>query len=1035
MLGGFGLTVGDRTVEERRWRLNKARSLVKLLALARGHALHREQVAALLWPSLDEKRAANNLHRALHCARGVVGGLRLRDGLLSLRPDGDLWVDVEAFEGAAATARLCREPAVYRAAVDLYAGDLLPEDRGEAWADERREGLRLTYLSLLLEGAALHEERGEHGPAIELLRRSLAEEPAHEDAHAALIRLLALRGERGEALLQYERLRRALSREFGVEPGPAVRRLYEEVRSGRPPTASAGRRPMGPVGSHPNNLPAPLTSFVGRERALPEVKRLLSMTRLLTLTGAGGCGKTRLALELARGLVGTFGGGVWLVELAALHNPDLVARAVAAAIGVPEQPGRPLEGALADHLGKKSSLLVLDNCEHLTDGAARLTHALLGACPNLKVLATSREPLGVPGETLWTVSPLSLPERDTTPTAEALMHCEAVRLFVERARSRLPAFELTPQNAAATASVCRKLDGIPLAIELATARLGALAVEQVSERLEGSLGLLTGGARTADPRHQTMRATIRWSYALLSGPEREAFERLSVFAGGWTLGAAEEVCRGGGVPDRDDVLSLLSRLVDKSLVVADVPPGTGEEVRYRMLEPIRQYGRERLEAGGEADAVRRRHASWCFGLAREVEPWLRGAHQEAWLWRLEREYGNLRAALRWAQESGEAELGLWFGGAMAEFWYMNGHLGEARRWLEAALANRGDAPPTPARVRALARAAWLAWEGGDYERSEALGRESLAVSRGLGDDAGAAGALTTLGWAALSGGDLGRALARAREAEGLAQGMGDAGGVARALLVEGLVANVRSDHERALALHERSLALARASGDGVGLVISTVTGVLARLGLGDAPRAEALCEAGFAFAPRPRVANLTAFQLQACAALAAYQGHPARAARLWGAAEALREAIGAALSPTELRVYAPYVAAARASFDGAAWEEAWAEGRAMTAEEAEGYALAQRGEPRRSGARRTPSPTKPPVIPQSQHALTRREREVASLVVRGLTNRQIAGALSISEHTAATHVRRILKKLGLHSRAGISIWVTQQDPKGEAKPV
>src|SRR5215207_325509 len=1033
LLGGFGVSVGSRTIEENSWRLKKAGSLIKLLALARGHRLHREQLMDALWTDLARRSQADNLHRNLHVAREVLEAtpanavsryLPLRGDVLELCPDSPLWVDVEAFESAAATARRNREPAAYRAAVDLYAGDMLPGDRYEAWAEERREGLRLTYLELLLELAGLHEEGGEHGPGIEALRRVLAEEPSHEEAHAGLMRLLALRGGRGEAILQYERLRKVLSREFGAEPGPAIRRLYEEIRAGTFPTSpspSAGRRSEECIGSSSNNLPTSLTSFVGRERETLEVKRLLSMTRLLTLTGAGGCGKTGLALEIARNLVGTYPDGIWLVELAALSKPELVPQAVATALDVPEQAGRLLEDTLADHLRRRDLLLVLDNCEHLVDGAASLAEALLSVCPKLRILATSREPLGVPGEAVWTVPPLSLPDADGESTVESLIRFEAVRLFVDRARSRLPAFDLTDKNAASTASVCLKLDGIPLAIELATARMGALAVEQVAERLEDSLGLLTGGARTADPRQQTMRATLAWSHELLSEPEKDLFGRLSVFAGGWTLEAAEEVCQDCGAADgaagRDNVLDLLSRLVDKSLVVAEASSGDGG-VRYRMLEPVRQYGEERLEASGEADVVRRRHASWYLELAKGAEPWLRGARQEVWLERLEREHDNLRAALRRALERGEAELGLWFGGALGEFWYMRGYLSEGRRWLEAALANSRDASRAPAQTKALAWAGWIAWEQGDYERSVALSEESLALSRELGDTAGAAAALSNLAWAAFLGNDLERASALTREAVTLERSLRDIGGVARALLILGMVAVARRDHERAVALHEESLALARKAGDGLSIAVSLGMGAFASLGRGDNRRASALCEEGLALSQQPRVMNVTAFHLHASAALASSQGRPARSARLWGAAESLREAIGTILSPVELHVYGPYIDAARMRLEEAAWEEAWAEGKAMTVEEAVGHALgAPEGEEERARLRRLRTAKEPPATRQPDDVLTRREREVAALAGGGLTNRRIAEELSISEHTAATHLHRILKKLGLRSRA------------------
>ncbi|TCJ20197.1 hypothetical protein E0L93_02075 [Rubrobacter taiwanensis] len=565
LLGGFRVSVGSRSI---RWRRRKAGSLIKLLALARGHRMHREQVMDLLWPELDKKSQANNLHHTLYFARKALdpaGGasrqLTLGDGVLSLCPDGPLWVDVEVFEDAARTACLTREPAAYRAAIELYAGELLPEDRYEVWTEEKREELRQLYLELLVELAGLYEQREEYEPAIEALRRVLVADPPREEVHERLMRLYALSGRRAESLGQYGRLRKALSEEFGIEPEDSTRRLYEEIRAGRLPVAPAlpeDKPSKKPLDSVRHNLPAALSSFVGREREIPEVRRALSMTRLMTLTGTGGCGKTRLALEVARDLAGAYPGGVWLVELAPLSEVALVPQAVAGALGVREQPGRPPEDALADHLKSRSLLLILDNCEHLVDAAARLTDALLRACPKLRVLATSREPLGVSGEMVWTVPPLSLPDADAQPTAERLMQTEAVRLFVERARSRLPRFELNEENGAAVAAVCRKLAGIPLAIELAAARTGALAVEQVAQRLENSLGLLTGGARMLDPRHRTMRATLEWSHELLSKPERALFRRLSVFARGFSLDAVEEVCSGAGV-DGSEVLDLLSQ--------------------------------------------------------------------------------------------------------------------------------------------------------------------------------------------------------------------------------------------------------------------------------------------------------------------------------------------------------------------------------------------------------------------------------------------------------------------------------------------
>ncbi|HEY6752424.1 MAG TPA: BTAD domain-containing putative transcriptional regulator, partial [Rubrobacteraceae bacterium] len=560
LLGGFRVALGARPIEKDAWRLRKAAALIKLLALAPGHRLHREQVMEALWPDLDRKAASNSLRSTLHTARKVLDPamgsryLASEDESLVMCPRGDLWVDVDAFEQAAATARGAKEPATYRAALDLYGGDLLPEDRYEEWAENRSEELRQLYLDLLVELAGLHEERDEHGLAIEALRKATAKEPTLEEAHVDLMRLHAISGRPERALAQYERLRNVLSRGLGTQPGAPSRRLRDEIAAGSlPMTPSVDlsrEEERSGVGKH--NLPAPRTSFVGREREMVEVKRMLAMTRLLTLTGAGGSGKTRLALEVARDLVSIYPDGVWLATLAELSEGDLVPQPVATALQVAERPGQPLTDTLVEALEDKELLLVLDNCEHLVEAAARLVDTLLDSCPHLGVLATSREPLGITGEVNWAVPLLSLPtkadeESNGAATIESLLRSAAVRLFVDRARLRLPDFELTQANASAVARVCRKLDGIPLAIELATARMGALAVEQVAQRLDSSLDVLSGANRMSAPRQQTLRATIDWSHKLLSEAEQTFFRRLSVFAGGWTLEAAEAVCSGGGV--------------------------------------------------------------------------------------------------------------------------------------------------------------------------------------------------------------------------------------------------------------------------------------------------------------------------------------------------------------------------------------------------------------------------------------------------------------------------------------------------------
>jgi DNA-binding SARP family transcriptional activator len=449
------------------------------------------------WPDSGRKAASTNLRRALHAARRTLDSaagsryyyMASENDSLVLCPEGQLWVDVEAFEEAARSALRSREPGAYEAAIDLYSGELLPGDRYEGWAEERRRELQETYTSLFLGLARAYEERGDYGSSIVALRKVIREEPANEEAHVGLMRLHALSGRTAEALRQYELLEEMISRELGVEPSASTRALREEIASGRfPPDAARPVAPSSNKVSEPprHNLPVPRTNFVGRRRELTEVKRTLAMTRLLTLTGSGGSGKTRLALEVARDLVGVYPDGVWLVELAPLSEPELVSQEVAGALGVREQPGSSLVDMLVGGLRSKEVLLILDNCEHLVYACARLVDTLLGSCPHLRVLATSREPLGVEGEAVWRVSSLSTPDTDRLPAAGELTRYDAVRLFLDRARLRLPDFDLTPENGRAVAMVCGRLEGVPLAIELATARVGVLAVEQISERLEDS---------------------------------------------------------------------------------------------------------------------------------------------------------------------------------------------------------------------------------------------------------------------------------------------------------------------------------------------------------------------------------------------------------------------------------------------------------------------------------------------------------------------------------------------------------------------
>jgi predicted ATPase/DNA-binding SARP family transcriptional activator/DNA-binding CsgD family transcriptional regulator len=1049
LLGGFRVSVGSRTIGEDRWQRRKAAALVKLLALAPSHRMHREHLMDLLWPRLGAQAAANNLHRTLYIARRTLDSdpltssrcLTLRGEQLVLCPEGELWVDVEAFEQAAEAARYSREPAAYRAAIDLYAGELLPEDRYEEWTEEHRRRLREIHLSLLLSLARLREEREDHDGAAEALGEILAEEPAREEAHVGLVRLHALRGHKGEALRQYESLQEVLSRELGAEPSATSRALREEIAAnifpppnGKPRIVSEPAPPpmeqrVDSANTSKHNLPVQRTSFLGREREMLEVKRALAMTRLLTLAGVGGTGKTRLAQEVAKDLVGAYPDGVWLVELAGLSEPELVEQVVAETLGVHERPSRPLGATLAEELRAKHLLLVVDNCEHLIEAVARLTDELLGACPKLRILATSREPLRVPGEVVQRVSSLPVPEPKDPAllTKEGLARFAVTSLFLDRARRKREGEVVSSGTSVqAVVDVCRRLEGIPLAIELAAARTTTLSVEQIDERLGDSLKLLTTGFRSADPRHRTLRATLDWSYELLSESERVLLGRLSVFAGGFRLEAAEALGSGEDVGE-GDVLDPLSQLVDKSLVVLEEGEHDGA-LRYTMLEPVRQYARQKLRESGEEDSVQTRHAGFFLALAEEAEPQMSGPEQEAWLRKLEREHANLRVALAWALDPSDSikpsehrtEVGLRLAGALGRFWGVYGP-GEGLRWLEEGLA-KGSAAPRGALAKALYEAGWIELFQGNYERAIALLEKGLTLFRELGDKRGVATSLVNLGFAALHLGDKERAAALRHEVEALRREPLDRFTLAWLTTFLGLTALYEGDYERSGALATESLAIYRELGDKRGVSLCHIDLGFIELIRGNHELAATLLEESVRVLRGSEDKFCLAYGIFGLAAVAGAREEPVRAARLWGAAEALREQIGV-VSLTHLELdafdYEGRVSAARNMLgDEGAWEAAFAQGKAMSTEEAVEYALSQEGVPA--------APESPPADERTSDPLTRREREVAAMVARGMSNRRIAQDLHLSERTIGNHVSNILRKLGLASRAQVAAWATGQ---------
>jgi predicted ATPase/DNA-binding CsgD family transcriptional regulator len=753
----------------------------------------------------------------------------------------------------------------------------------------------------------------------------------------------------------------------------------------------------------PHNLPIRLSSFIGREKELAELRRLLEGNRLLTLTGAGGCGKTRLALAAADELVETFEDGVWLVDLAPLADPSLVPQAVASTLGVREQPGRSPTETLSDYLASKKVLLVLDNCEHLIEACAELAESLLRSCPELWVLATSREALGVAGEVAWPVPSLALPDLRRTPNIEGLSRYESARLFVERTEAVKPTFSLTEQNAPSVVKICYRLDGIPLAIELAAARTKVLSVEQISERLDDCFRILAAGSRTTIPRQRTLHATMDWSHELLSEQERALFRRLSVFAGGFSLEATESVCAGEDL-EHYGVLELLSHLVDKSLIMVAEQDG---EARYRLLETVRQYGREKLDESGEEAELGRRHAGYFVGLAEKAERELSGPDQARWLTLMETEHDNLRAALSWSfGERGDVGFGVRLAAALWLFWFSRGYVSEGRRWLESAISRSGRAAPY-ARANVLNGAGWLATFQDDYGTAKILIEEGLALYRELGDKEGIASSIAYLGFVAVLGqrDDVPVAMLL-EEASRLKPELKDRRTVAYLLVLEGLVALGRGDLEQAVALNEEGLALYREVSDALGVLACLWNIGLVKLAQGDYERSTTLLRESLRLAWDLDHKLYIQYSIIGLAGVAASRVRPVRAAQLWGAAEGMSETYGTQFPPAgrSLIDHEGRMAEARSHLEEAAFHAAWAEGKAMSLEQVVEYALDQEA---------APEPTAQEDYPAG---LSAREAEVLRLVATGLTNAEVADKLFLSSRTIEWYLGSIYRKLGFHSR-------------------
>lgn len=798
------------------------------------------------------------------------------------------------------------------------------------------------------------------------------------------------------------------------------------------------------------NLPVQLSSFIGRERQLTEAKRLLDKTRLLTFTGAGGCGKTRLAIKAAAELRDEFPDGIWLVDLAPLADPTFVPQTVASVFDLRDSADTSITEILKNYLRAKNLLLVLDNCEHLIHACAQLCDQVLHAAPDLKILATSREAMNIAGETTFRVPSLSLPDPEQLPSIKSFAQYESLRLFIERAQAARPEFELQDATVRAIAQICLRLDGMPLAIELAAARVNALAIEEIAARLDERFRFLTSGSRTALPRYQTLRASVDWSYNLLSDSERVLLRRLAVFIGGFTLDAVEGICI---EEDRNATLDSLSRLIQKSLVVVRLD----DKPRYRLLETIRQYAGEKLVESGEEDAIRDCHLEYFLNFAEAIAPKLDSSEQMQSLDRLDGELDNLRAALEWSLHKGRVEKSLRLAAALAEFWETRGYWSEGRKRISSALAQAQHLERTAAQGKAFAGGAMLAYRQSDYVVARTLANQSLNVYRGFGDRYGIAEAQSVLGYIAEEVGDYDTSEGLYKETLALYRELEDEPGIARALQNLGWVAVRLGHYDIANSQFEESLAIDRklARKVGISLTLSGFAEIAVRQG--DLEAASRLIEESLALGReigwtwaigvslgtwawiamrqrdwdsalvrlrdsiRVRKENGDkggiAWCLERLAEVAMENNELARAAQIFGAAAGLRASMASVIDPMDQRDHDHRLAVLREKLSEENYSAAWNEGRGMTMEQAIEFALAEPVLEQRAKA-------SPPTMKDQFGGLTPREREVAVLIAQGKSNPEIAEALVVSERTVTTHVSNILSKLDFTSRTQIASWAT-----------
>ncbi|MGI8610078.1 MAG: BTAD domain-containing putative transcriptional regulator [Candidatus Dormibacteria bacterium] len=908
----------------------KPQALLAHLLLGGGRAITRAQLVDELWGEMPPPTARDSLNVHAGVLRRALGP-RLRtvsSGYVLEVSPGE--IDAVRFEAQVEAARsrrgdLAASASALAAALALWRGPVyggIPIGPTAAAAAARLDELRLNALEERVEAdLAL----GRHAALLPELTGLLAANPARECLAGQLMLALHRCDRSADALAVYAATCRTLDAHLGVDPGDPLTQLNRAIHRGDPTLAAPGLP----------QLPSPPSRFIGRQKELARAGELLATARLLTLSGVGGCGKTRLGLELARLAASGHPGGVHLVDLGPLDPGASVGRQVAAVLGVRERRGIPLPAQLVTRLQQRRALLVLDNCERLAQGCAELCSQLLEAAPGLRVLVTSREPLGISGEVVFTVPGMDVPAAgDHSSHDEA---ADAVRLLVDRASAARPGFTLGPGDAAIAAALCRRLDGLPLAIELAAARLSSLSLLEVATRVAERIDAL-GGSRSVDARHRTMRACIEWSHEMLDEPEKIALRRISVFAGSFSPGAAEAVVGGWGpLAPGTDVLDVCSRLVDKSMLVAE---SGRDQTGYRMLEIVRQFSAERLTASGEATVARTCHANWYHDFVPDAQAWA-GPDQPLWMDRLRREIDNVHGALAWFLGDGwEAERALEIAGTMWWFWYMAGRVGEGRMWLSRVLAAT-TSEPRAARALAGRGAAALSRITGEFAEAIGLGEESLQCCRVLGDERGVAAALNNLCITAMMSGDLETARRHGEEGREIIERLGDAQGIATAHNNLGMVARISGDLDHAMEFFSTALVNYRLRGDGRGIAAALSNLAIVRRRRGETDQARGLAVDALRLYTELGFDEGQLDCLEAIAAIAATTGDADQALRLLTVTMRAREELGSPLfAPDELAQVDDALAIARAALEAVDIERITAGARVLALPDAVAAVLA-----------------------------------------------------------------------------------------------